>query len=280
MKPIYKWTGGKRKEIPIFRKYIPTHNLYVEPFFGGGALFWELEPKNAIINDIDSDLTIFLNVVKHNFDELNKLIVKLSQSIDKISSKEKEGLIDLKTAKKLRGEFYYDLRKLDRNDDYHSLSDLERAFRFYVVNQLAFNGMRRFNSKGQFNVPYGNYKRLPLNLTNEHQNLLVNTTINNTTYKNLNIPDNEDTFIFLDPPYTRVFNEYSADNVFGLEQQNELYEWFKSFNHAKIMLIINKDKFTAELYGENIKEEYNLKYSTNIKNRFNNEVKHIIVTNY
>jgi DNA adenine methylase len=92
--------------------------------------------------------------------------------------------------------------------------------------------------------------------------------------------DTENTFIYIDPPYTREFKEYSHENVFGKDQQIELFETFKVMKNASVMIIINKDEFTTGLYKDFIKDEYDLKYSTNIKNRYDNSVKHLIITNY
>ena len=92
--------------------------------------------------------------------------------------------------------------------------------------------------------------------------------------------DTENTFIFLDPPYTREFKEYSFGNDFGDDKQIELCEVFKSMKFAKVMIVINKDEFTTNLYKDYIKHTYDLKYSTNIKNRYDNSVQHIIVCNY
>lgn len=71
MKSPIKWTGGKRKEIPYFIPYIPhDFNIYIEPFFGGGALFWHIKPKQAVINDINQDLMNFYKVLRDNYDSL------------------------------------------------------------------------------------------------------------------------------------------------------------------------------------------------------------------
>jgi len=150
-----------------------------------------------------------------------------------------------------------------------------------MVNQLAFNGMRRFNSKGEFNIPYGNYKSFNPNITKEHIEKLNNTEIFCGSYKSVMLNnDTEKTFIYIDPPYTREFKEYSHENVFGEEQQLELFDQFSQLKKASAMIIINKDEFTTHLYKDYIKDEYSLKYSTNIKNRYDNSVKHLIITNY
>jgi DNA adenine methylase len=194
---------------------------------------------------------------------------------------EKSKEITIAEAKTRRGVYYYDWRNKDRNNGLLSMTPFDRAIRFYVVNQLAFNGMRRFNSRGEFNIPYGNYKSINITLTENHVELLNRTEVNNGSYKDIMLNnDTEDTFIYLDPPYTREFKEYSHENVFGLDQQVELANIFKSMKNAKVMIIINKDEFTTELYDGYIKHTYDLKYSTNIKNRYDNSVQHLLITNY
>jgi DNA adenine methylase len=284
--PIYKWTGGKRKEIKIFSKYYPdftTNNnyTYIEPFFGGGAVYWGIEANNYIINDIDNELINFLNVIKSNSDLIIDLCNEYGNKILEITEREKNKTISIADAKKERGLFYYEWRNKDRNGGLKNLSVIERAFRFLLVNQLAFNGMRRFNSKGEFNIPYGNYKLFNHNIKEKHISKLKNTEIFCGDYKELLLNnDNENTFIFIDPPYTREFKEYSHENVFGEKDQIELFDTFLNVKNAKIMIIINKDDFTSNLYKDFIKDEYDLKYSTNIKNRYDNSVKHLIITNY
>jgi DNA adenine methylase len=285
--PLYKWTGGKRKEIKIFSVYYPefiknsNDYKFVEPFFGGGAVYWSLNAKENVINDIDEELVNFIRHAKSNPEEIRQAIKDLSDNIKSISDLEKSKSLTIAEAKTKRGVYYYEWRNKDRNNGLKSLSPLDRAIRFYIVNQLAFNGMRRFNSKGEFNIPYGNYKSININLSDKHVDLLQRTNIMNGSYRNVMLEnDTENTFIYLDPPYTREFKEYSHENVFGAEQQIELADTFKSMKNAKVMIIINKDEFTSELYDGYIKHTYDLKYSTNIKNRYDNSVQHLLITNY
>ena len=287
LEPIYKWTGGKRKEIKTFNSYYPDfvkNNVeykFVEPFFGGGAVYWSLDSDNNVINDIDKELINFLEVVKETPNEINKMVKEVSEKISKISKREKDCEITISEAKTERGLIYYEWRNKDRNNGLNSLSNLERAFRFLIVNQLAFNGMRRFNSRGEFNIPYGNYKTFNPIVKKEHIDKLNKTQIFCGSYRDIMLDnDTKNTFIYIDPPYTREFKEYSHENVFGKKQQIELFETFKEMKNASVMIIINKDDFTTELYSEFIKDEYDLKYSTNIKNRYDNSVKHLIITNY
>jgi DNA adenine methylase len=178
---------------------------------------------------------------------------------------------------------YYKYRNLDRDNGLNKLTDAEKAIRFFVVNQLAFSGMRRFNDAGNFNVPFGHYKRLNTDILNskEHINLLNNTNICcgdfETVMVNNDIPN---AFMFLDPPYTRVFKEYSANNSFSEDDQNRLANCIFSIKNAKVMMVIDSSDFTNNLYKDNIKDKYSLKYGVNIKNRFSTDVEHLIITNY
>lgn len=285
--PLYKWTGGKRKEIKIFQEYYPTFvkdgskYLYVEPFFGGGAVYWSLNAHENIINDVDSELINFMQQIKLSPDWMLDKVQDLAKELKTITTKEKLKEITISQAKNHRGKFYYELRNLDKNGGLNNISNQNRAYRFYVVNQLAFNGMRRFNSSGEFNIPYGNYKTISLNITPEHKNLLQRTEIFQGDYSHImKQNDTENTFIYLDPPYTREFNEYSHGHSFDLDKQRELKNIIVSMKHAKVMLIINSDEFTRELYNGFIVHKYSLKYATNIKNRYNNEVEHLVICNY
>ena len=121
MQPIFKWTGGKRKEIKIFSKYFPEFILekkeykYVEPFFGGGAVYWYLENNNNVINDIDSDLINFLSNVRERFDDMKLMSDEVSLYIKTITEREKLKAISISDAKTERGKLYYEWRNKDRN---------------------------------------------------------------------------------------------------------------------------------------------------------------------
>jgi len=288
LKPMYKWAGGKRKEIKIFENYFPEFvknndtYKYIEPFFGGGAVYWYLCNNDNVINDIDHDMISYLKMIKEQNTQVIETAVDLKAKIDAISLQEKNGELTIKEAKEKRGIYYYHWRNLDRNNGLSSLSEWEKAFRFIFMNQLAFNGMRRFNKKGEFNIPYGNYKsfsNVDLMTNDDHVNLLKNTSINSGDYNDV-IVDDDNVFIFLDPPYTRVFKEYTSGNVFGYEEQERLANKLKSLKKAKWMLVINDDEKIREMYDGYVKETYDVKYGTNIKNRFDTSTQHIIITNY
>jgi len=273
--PIFKWTGGKRREIKQFQNHFPPfvfngdEYTYVEPFAGGAATYWHLNNVNGknILNDFDSQVINFYKEFVNN----NSLFVSQLRAIGKITAHN-----DLE-------KVYYKQRNKDKNNGLKKISDIEQAIRFFVVNQLAFSGMRRFNALGEFNVPFGHYKGLNTNIigSKDHRALLNCTDLNNGDFADVMISnDIENTFMFLDPPYTRVFKKYSANNSFSEIDHNRLAETIKKINKASIMMIIDKSDFTEKLYAGMIKSEYNLKYGVNIKNRFNTAVQHLIVCNY
>lgn len=280
LSPLFKWTGGKRREIKIFKEFFPDfvknndNYDFVEPFAGGAAVYWYLnniKGKN-IINDYDSELINFYKAMSKQSEDFIKHIRKSSELYQGEN-----------TDYNKQSENYYYWRNLDKNDGLKNLSEEERAARFWIVNQLSFSGMRRFNSKGEFNVPYGHYKNLNSDLitSQDHVELLKNTTIENKDYMEiLNKSDNNDTFIFLDPPYTRVMKKYSSDNEFTEQDQENLRDKLVSMRNASWMLIIDQSELTEKLYKGYISNIYNLKYGVNIKNRFDTGVNHLIISNY
>ena len=285
LSPLFKWTGGKRREIKFFEDMFPHYVLnndeyrYVEPFMGGGAVYWYLNNYDGtnVINDYDYDLVNFYRQVQAQSPRFLDNVADASKLYEK-----NEALADSE-AHDVQEANYYKWRNMDKNNGLEKLSGEERAARFWIVNQLAFSGMRRFNGKGEFNVPYGHYKNLNSSALNsqKHVELLSKTEIKNGDYKQVILDnDKENTFIFLDPPYTRVMNTYSADNEFGLDKQEELADTLKNLKNAHFMVVINKDEITSELYKDHIQRTYDLKYGVNIKNRFDQSVQHIVAINY
>jgi DNA adenine methylase len=288
--PLYKWTGGKRKEIKYCADYFPEFvknndkYTYIEPFFGGGALYWYLNNVSGdnIINDLEKDMISFLDMVRKQDSYLLNNIDKISNSIKGITDKEKSKIIDIKEAKKLRGEYFYKQRILDREPGLSNLNISERALRFFIVNQLAFNGMRRFNKNGEFNIPYGNYKSLgnaDKMTSKEHVKLLNKTKLESDDFEKVML-DDDNTFIYLDPPYTREFKEYTPGDIFSSDDQIRLSEKFKNLKKSKCMLVINDSDLIRELYDGYIKLEYDIKYGTNIKNRYDRDAIHLLICNY
>ena len=155
VQPVLKWVGGKRQLLNEIEKYIPNGNYkYYEPFIGGGAVFFSVQPKNAVINDFNEELINVYMVIKNNLEEL---------------------LLDLSTHK-VTEEYYYEIRAIDRSEEYKSWSNIKKASRFLYLNKTCYNGLYRVNSSGYFNTPFGRYKNP--NIINETVLRAVNKYLN------------------------------------------------------------------------------------------------------
>jgi DNA adenine methylase len=259
MKPLFKWSGGKTKEIEIFKKYYPTFKTFIEPFFGAGAVFFDMENyESNIINDIHPESINFLEQIK-------------------IGNSKR--IYDLMNVFKNDEETYYFIR-----DNFKPKNKVEEAFVFLYLRKTCFRGMLRYNKSGKFNIPFGRYKTINFeNLLDEKYELLLkNTQIYNTDFQyifeNFN---NEENFMFLDPPYDSDFTDYGYCS-FGREQQVRLFENFKRTKN-KCLLVIGKTDFICNLYKDYIKEEYHKKYLFKLYDgRIGDEIDnyHLIITNY
>lgn len=283
MKPIIKYRGGKFSELSHITKYIPDFNgRYVEPFFGGGALFFHLEPKKSIINDINTKLMSFYIGVQNDYsnlrfelDDIEKTYVKNRKCFNEQKILHPNDKVEDKNEK-----IYYQMRDMFNDITNKDYSD---ALIYYYINKTAYSGMIRYNANGKFNVPFGRYPNLNTSLlTNEHSKLLQQTEIYNTDYKNIFDMLKPDDFCFLDPPYDCIFSDYGNEqykNGFNNECHIKLSNDFKNLN-CKTLMVIGKTKLTEELYHNMIINEYEKKYSVNIKNRFKSNSTHLIISNY
>lgn len=283
MKPLIKYRGGKSKEINNFLDYIPNdYERYVEPFAGGAALFFYLEPERALINDVNPRLIEFYKAIQNNFEavkfELEELELLYSSNhieYERIKNKSSESCYVENKNEKL----YYLLR-----DMYNSKVSKEYldATLYYFINKTSYSGMLRFNSHGEFNVPFGRYKNFNTqSVTLEHSKLLNRTTIMNEDFSVIFNQCSERDFIFLDPPYDCIFTDYGNVelNDFTEMDQRRLAADFRNLD-SKTLMIIGKTALTEELYRPYIKDEYSKNYSVNIRNRFKAESNHLIVTNF
>ena len=133
-KPFVKWAGGKRQIMAKLKKYIPDEfNVYYEPFVGGGALLFELSPKNAVINDLNKEL---MNVYECIKDE-NKY-TKMCHELNHYETNHSK-------------EFYFEIRNKDRDKNkFNKMADYKRAARTIYLNKACFNGLYRVNSKNKY----------------------------------------------------------------------------------------------------------------------------------
>ncbi len=272
-KPFVKWAGGKRSIIDKLKELAPDDfKTYYEPFVGGGALLFELQPKKAVINDYNAELINVYECIKDD-----KKFDSMCNELNKHETNHSE-------------EYYYKIRDLDRNKKkFEKLADYKRAARTIYLNKACFNGLYRVNSKNEFNVPSG--KKTKVN-TYDGPNLgiihcLLNffdIEIQSTDFEESVKKAKKGDFIYFDPPYdsdTTTFNSYT-ENGFGKEEQKRLAEVFKDLDKrgCYVMLSNYNTKLIKELY-----KGYNFNYvnaQRNIGAKAKNRgiVEEVIITNY
>lgn len=233
-KPPVKWAGGKAQLIPQLELLFPKmeYSLYIEPFVGGGAVFFHLLPPSAILIDSNEELINFYLEVRDNLEEL---------------------LSDLKKHKNTP-EYYYSIRALDPR----YLSPVERASRFLYLNKTGYNGLWRVNSQGKHNVPFGRYKNPKIvdepNLRLVKEALRHARVICDDFSRVLDFAQ-PGVFVYLDPPYyplsdTANFTGYTSD-AFGPEDQKRLAGVFRELDRmgCLVMLSNSDTPFIRELYS-------------------------------
>ncbi|MDR6561478.1 DNA adenine methylase [Arcicella sp. BE140] len=264
-------------------KHIPKFSgRYIEPFFGGGALFFYLEPKQAIINDINSKLMSFYKGVKLDFSSLQKELSKIEKTyrVNRIKFEELKGKTPNLRVDDNNETLYYQIRDMFNDLATKKYSD---ALLYFFINKTSYSGMIRYNSKGEFNVPYGRYANFNTSLvTIAHSQLLANTEIYNLDYKDIFKMAKEDDFMFLDPPYDCIFSDYgNAEYKDGFNETNHiaLAKAYKQLK-CKALMVIGRTPLTEQLYGDMIVDEYGKSYAVNIRNRFKASASHILISNY
>jgi DNA adenine methylase len=176
-------------------------------------------------------------------------------------------------------DLYYRIRDLFNKPDDTYLDGVL----YFFINKTAYSGMMRYNNSGKYNVPFGRYPNFNTRLvTKRHSDLLQGAKLYNVDYSEIFNMAEEDDFVFLDPPYDCVFNDYGnidMMNGFDEAEHRRLAADFRNLP-CRALMIIGKTPLTEELYGEFIFDEYYKNYAVNIKNRFNNDKMHVVVKNY
>lgn len=272
-KPFVKWAGGKRQILDKLKKYIPDEfNTYYEPFVGGGALLFELIPKNAVINDSNKELMNVYNVLKDY-----ELFIKMCKKLNIHERHHDE-------------EYYYKIRNLDRDSKkFLKMENIDLAARTIYLNKACFNGLYRVNSKGYFNVPFNKKEKVS---TYDAENLLLihtyftnnNIEIMSTDFEECIKKCKMNDFVYFDPPYDTVNNSFTSytEEGFSKKDQERLANVFKELDKkgVKVMLSNHNTDFIKELY-----EGYNFhiitaKRNINSKGNKRGSVEEVIITNY
>ncbi len=394
MTPLIKWPGGKAGEIKIIQPYIPEFDRYVEPFFGGGAMFFHLMPERAVINDASASLMEFYGMIKEQDAGLRDLLIcygegltKLLEvcadnyegepahlkcntcmggpssqtefeTIDKIldiyralekqeiqedvarsllhefvksilgqmnaefmerlvldSEKFSEQLVNMaldkmiRTIKNSRKKPFSDADLRDNlltgfasgyymyfRDVFNDInlgrveapSAQYRAANFYFIREYCYGSMFRYNSKGEFNIPYGgmsyNRKNLRAKIDNmfnsEVEEFFRNTELHCGDFEEFfnQVKLTEKDFMFLDPPYDTDFSDYEGRD-FTKRDQERLARCLRE-TPAKFILVIKNTDFIYDLYKEDFRIlSFDNQYTYNVRSRNERNVEHLIITN-
>jgi len=266
--PFLKWAGGKRQLLQQIDAFLPKKwGEYIEPFVGGGALFFYMLPKKTILMDTNPVLINAYQVIKDHVEELIELLQPHQND----------------------SEYFYQIRSLDRQPEFAKMSAIEQASRTIYLNRCCFNGLYRVNSKGQFNVPFGKYKNPKFcdkeNLRAVHD-VLQDVKIFCGSFEKVLDFATDDSFIYFDPPYVPLtassnFTSYTKDN-FGLEEQKQLKRVFTKLDHqgSKVMLSNSYCEFILDLYQDYQIHVVKAKRSINSNASRRGEIQEVIITNY
>lgn len=270
--PVVKWVGGKRQIINELNQHLPKdgYTKYYEPFLGGAAMLFHLQPQNAVVNDVNSDLINMYQVIKDNVEDL-------IQELETHPNEEKH---------------FYDVRDWDRDKEaYNELTNIQKAARLIFLNKTCYNGLFRVNNAGEFNTPFGHYVnpgivnppvlRAVSNYFNNNKITFLNgdfsSALSNVTNKS---------FVYFDPPYDPISDSSSFTGYtkggFGREQQESLKELCDKLdkNNVKFMLSNSATAFIRDLYKDYTIHTIQAKRSVNSIASRRGLVDEVVVTNY
>lgn len=270
--PIVKWAGGKTQLLGEMTSLLPTEEFtaYCEPFLGGGAMLFYIQPGVAYINDINSGLMNVYNVIKYY----------------------PEALIAELSGYENTAEFYAKIRGLDRDfERFSALSAVQQAARFIYLNKTCFNGLYRENRQGQFNVSYGKYKNpnfvnaSGIRSMSQYFNSanIIFTSVDFSLVLN-NLPTG--TFVYLDPPYDPISetSNFTSYTRYGFTKKDHicLRECCDALTARgiKFMLSNSDTDFIRNLYARYDITEVLAKRFINCNGNGRGAIKELIIRNY
>ena len=347
-KPLFKYPGGKGSEYKYLKKMFPKFNTYVEPFLGGGAVYWATPAQNWIVNDYSEELISIYryaqledqlvlryindigavwnnkcnyieyvtNILKkrdnlnikrlysasqellenavelpHNIECLTRFfedsILRRSNSLDKLSKTVRIKNWEENALGILGASIYTYFRELYNQTTFAQKPRLKTALYFFI-REYAYSGMFRYNADGLFNVPFGGNTYAKKDFLQRFEQItnkkvvakLKQTRLLQRDFSEALI-DQDDAFMFLDPPYDSEFSTYNL-HVFDAQEQIRLRDSLLNIIETKWLMVVKSTDFIEELYEHEgwYKFRFDKNYSVNFKNRNEQAVKHLIITNY
>ena len=299
-RPFLKWAGGKTQLLSEFEKRLPTKiqenkiiDNYVEPFVGGGALFFYLKNnyviKNSIILDVNPELIIAYKVVQRDYKKLIEELREIENiHLEKTESKRKEHYYKIRDL--------YNVQMLNFNYSEYNSEWVKRTKYLIFLNKTCYNGLFRQNKEGGFNVPFGLYKNPKIldesNIRAVNKSLL-NTEIFCDDFTVSSEYIHKSSLVYLDPPYrplnkTSNFTSY-AKNGFIEKDQIRLAEFFHKMDEKGAYLILsNSDPKNEDMnddFFENLYKKFNIdripaKRNINSNKLKRGDINELFITNY
>ena len=298
-KPIIKWAGGKSKIFSQLEPKLPKElfngniKKYYEPFFGGGAVFFNIlryvQFNECIISDINEELILFYRVVKNDPEKLFHFIKKFYTEYSILSEKDKE-----KYFYDIRSTYNYERFNISYED--YSYLFIPRAAQLLFLNRTCYNGLFRQNLRGEFNVPFGkNYSPPIVNGENLFfiSKLLKKVDLRCDDFQNVcKEIDGSDSFVYFDPPYKPIskkggFTNYHKSN-FTEKDQIRLLNIINKLNDKNVKIMMNNSCGNNSTSIKPIKEyyeHYNISY-INSSSTMSGKIEHrkkiheLVITNY
>ena len=271
VRPFVKWVGGKRLSLPKLMSFVPEHiETYVEPFVGGGAMFFAIKFERAIINDSNSELINAYRVIRDDVDGLIEILKEMPYNL----------------------EFFKEIRAWDRDkESFLKRSNTERAARLIYLLKTCFNGLYRVNRKNFFNTPFGKADNpticdvATLNAVHEYLNT-HNVEICNESYDEVlkRVPENS--FVYMDPPYaplsvTSSFTSYQPGQ-WGDSDQRDLARNCDLLNKRKIKFMESNSTASIcfDLYRHYQISTMDATRRINAQGNGRGAIKELVITNY
>ncbi|MFZ2193734.1 MAG: DNA adenine methylase [Candidatus Moraniibacteriota bacterium] len=273
-RPFLKWVGGKAQLLSQFEQYYPKDfNNYFEPFIGGGALFFNLSPTKAHINDVNATLISTYKNIKNKPEEVMKILKKLENEYKNGNEENQK-------------ELFYKIRDKFNNT---SNTELKKSAYLIFLNKTCFNGMYRENSKGGFNTPFGKAKN-PTILDRENillvSKVLKHTKLTSVSFEKAVAEAKKGDFVYFDPPYhplteTAKFTSYHKDS-FTKEDQLKLRNVFDELDKrgCYVMLSNSHTPFINEIYKKYRRETVMANRAINCKASGRGKIKELLILNY
>jgi len=263
-KPFLKWAGGKTRLLPLLRTFLARQEFrrYFEPFLGGAALFFELAPESAVLNDLNAELIFCYQIVRDYPSTLFETLQPM-----RVSQTE-----------------FYRIRSLKPE----TLAPVERAARFIYLNKACYNGLYRVNRKGEFNTPYGRHDKISLadesNLLRASR-VLRNARLKSEDYGSVVEKAERGDFVYLDPPYLPVgkfsdFKRYTK-KAFYEDDHHKLAEVFRRLSDRGCFVLLSNSfhEKISKMYSEFYQETVEMPRFINCKGKGRGRVRELLVSN-